>query len=130
MRRARVVHPVEQMTVGEWRRHLKGAEVVAVLSLAHEHLLGALVTQLGEGSLISAVQPVGEALALKVSVDGLIVESVDRNGVVQLVEPYAFAAELGQSLIDLLDDDTSIDLLPMLVRATTPLSFQFPAGDS
>ncbi|MGI8515095.1 MAG: hypothetical protein ACR2NT_08110 [Acidimicrobiia bacterium] len=116
------------MTVGEWRRHLKGAEVVAVLSLAHEHLLGALVTQLGEGSLISAVRPVGEAL--KLVVDGLIVESVDRNGVVQLVEPYAFAAELGQSLIDLLDDDTSIDLLPMLARATTPLSFQFPAGDS
>ncbi|MGI8517531.1 MAG: hypothetical protein ACR2ME_04190 [Acidimicrobiia bacterium] len=116
------------MTVGEWRRHLQGTEVVAVLSLAHEHLLGALVTQLGEGSLISATRPVGEAL--KVVAGGLIVESVDRNGVVHLVEPYAFAAELGRRVIDLLDDDKSIDLLPMLARAATPLSFQIPAGDS
>ncbi len=128
MRRVAVVQPVEQMTVGQWRRHFEKAEIVAVLSLEHEHLLGALVTQLGDRSLIAATRPIGEAL--KVVVEELVVESVSRDDVVQLVEPYAFSAELGHAVLDFLDEDSHIDLLPILARAARPVGFQIPADDS
>ena len=128
MRRVAVVQPVEHMTVGQWRRHLEKAETVAVLSLEHEHLLGALVTQLGDRSLIAATRPIGESL--KVVVEELVVESVSRDDVVQLVEPYAFSAELGHAVLDFLDEDSHIELLSILARAARPVGFQIPADDS
>lgn len=108
--------------MGQWQRHLAGAEVVAVLSHEHEHFLGAMLAQLGEAEFISSTRPVGEAL--KVVVGGLVVESISRDGVVQLVSPFAFRAELGARVLEPLDPELSIDLLSMLARVATPLCFQ------
>jgi hypothetical protein len=128
MRRVVVIHQLDRMSAGEWLQRIDRADVVAVLSPAHEHLLGPLLAQLGDSPLICATTPVSEAL--KVVVGGLVVESVDREGAVELVEPYAFEAAVARSTLSKLDPEVSIDLLPTLARAVTPLGFLADAGGS
>ncbi len=66
----------------------RGAEIIAVLADEHEHLLGAIMAQLG-GEPADQRYPTRRR-GLKVVVGGLVVESVSRDDVVQLVEPSHF----------------------------------------
>jgi hypothetical protein len=128
MKRVAVVHQLDRMTAGQWLERIDRADVVAVLSQAHERLLGSLLTQLGDQPLICATTPVSEAL--KIVVGGLVVESVSRENAVELVEPYAFQAETARAILKDFDPAIDIDLLPTLAGAVTPLCFQGDVGDS
>jgi hypothetical protein len=123
-----VVHELDRLTVGEWLERIKNADVVAVLSHDHEHLLGSLLTQLDVQELICATTPVGEAL--KIVVGGLIVESVNRDEAVELVEPFAFQAALARRLLAPLDGSAPVDLLALLARSVTPLCLRVDGGGS
>lgn len=122
MKRAVVVSPPGPITAGQWLRHFAGAEVIAVCSEDDEHLLGALVAQLGSGLLICATRPVGEAL--KVVVEGVVIEAIDRDQVLEPTLPFAFTVALARAVLKEFDVDATVDLLAALASRVTPLQFR------
>jgi 2-C-methyl-D-erythritol 4-phosphate cytidylyltransferase len=126
VKRVKVIAPGAS-SVGEWRRRLATADVIAVMDERDERHLGPLVAQLGAGALISASQPVTEAL--KVIEGGLVKESVDRRDVVALTTPYAFTVELAAAVLAHLDAEDSVELLDLLARAATPLHFRIDSAE-
>lgn len=119
-----VWEPSEAMPAGEWERRLadSNAEIVAVLEPDQDEMLPALVLQLGDASLISAYSPVTDAL--KVVVDGLVVDSIDRDDVVELSPPFAFRVKSALPVIEALDPGQPIDLLEALAASIQPLVFR------
>ena len=109
---------------GEWQRRLADAdaEIVAVLEPDEDEALAALVLQLGDASLISAYSPVTDAL--KVVVDGLVVDSLDRDDVVELRPPFAFRVSSALPVIAALDPGQRIDLLEALAASIQPVVFR------
>lgn len=119
-----VWEPSEAMPAGEWERRLadSNAEIVAVLEPDQDKMLPSLVLQLGDASLISAYSPVTDAL--KVVVDGLVVDSIDRDDVVELSPPFAFRVKSALPVIEALDPGQPIDLLEALAASIQPLVFR------
>lgn len=119
-----VWEPSEAMPAGEWERRLadSNAEIVAVLEPDQDEMLPALVLQLGDASLISAYSPVTDAI--KVVVDGLVVDSIDRDDVVELSPPFAFRVKSALPVIEALDPGQPIDLLEALAASIQPLVFR------
>lgn len=124
MKKVQVWEPSEMAPAGQWHRRLtdSDAEIIAVLEPDQDELLPALILQLGDGGLIAACSPVTDAL--KVVVDGLVVDSIDRDGVVELRPPFAFKVHSALSVIEALDTGERIDLLGALAASIQPLVFQ------
>lgn len=124
MQKVRVWEPSEPVLAGEWQRRLaeSDAEIVAVLEPDQDEALPALVLQLGDASLISAYSPVTDAL--KVVVDGLVVDSLDRDDVVELRPPFAFRVKSALPVIEALDPGQRIDLLEALAASIQPVVFR------
>ena len=124
MQKVRVWEPSEPVLAGEWQRRLaeSDAEIVAVLEPDEDEALAALVLQLGDASLISAYSPVTDAL--KVVVDGLVVDSFDRDDVVELRPPFAFRVSSALPVIAALDPGQRIDLLEALAASIQPVVFR------
>ena len=123
MQRVKVWAPSGALTAREWRRLLDSqAEIIAVLEPDQDELLPALLMQLGEGDFICSYAPVSDAL--KVVIDGLVVDSIDREDVVELGPPFAFRTQAALPVVDGLDPDQSIDLLQALAAAIEPLVFR------
>ena len=124
MQKVRVWEPSEPVPAGEWERRLADseAEIVAVLEPDQDEVLPALVLQLGNASLISAYSPVTDAL--KVVLDGLVVDSIDRDGVVELRPPFAFRVKSALPVIKALDPGQTVDLLEALAASIEPVVFR------
>ncbi|HJU80717.1 MAG TPA: hypothetical protein VJ796_03110 [Acidimicrobiia bacterium] len=124
MQKVRVWEPSEPVPAGEWERRLSDseAEIVAVLEPDQDEVLPALVLQLGDASLISAYSPVTDAL--KVVLDGLVVDSIDRDDVVELCPPFAFRVKSALPVIKALDRGQPIDLLEALAASIEPVVFR------
>lgn len=124
MQKVREWKPSEVAPAGEWWRRLvdSDAEIVAVLEPDQDELLPALLRQLGNAGLICAYSPVSDAL--KVVVDGLVVDSIDRDGVVGLCPPFAFRIQSALPVIEGLDDDQPVDLLEALAASLQPVVFR------
>lgn len=130
MRRVRVWEPSEPLTAGQWRSRLleADAEVGAVLAPGQDELLAALLLQLGGEDLICSYTPVSDAL--KLVVDGLVVDSINRTGIVGLRAPFAFRLQPALAVIAGLDPDRPIDLLETLAASLDPLPFHPSEMDS
>jgi hypothetical protein len=89
--------------------------------------LGALLSQLGGADLICAYGAVSDAL--KVVVEGLVVDSVNRAGVVELRPPFAFRVRSALAVIEGLDPDQPVELLETLAASLDPLPFSRPEGE-
>ncbi|HKZ19070.1 MAG TPA: hypothetical protein VJQ57_03065 [Acidimicrobiia bacterium] len=124
MQKVGVWEPSEPVPAGEWERRLAAseAEIVAVLEPDQDEVLPALVLQLGDASLISAYSPVTDAL--KVVLDGLVVDSIDRDDVVELRPPFAFRVKSALPVIKALDPGQPIDLLEALAASIKPVVFR------
>jgi hypothetical protein len=124
MQKVRVWEPSEPVLPDEWQRRLVGsdAEIVAVLEPDQDEVLPALVLQLGDAGLISACSPITDAL--KVVVDGLVVDSIDRGDVVELRPPFAFRVKSAMPVIEALDPGRRIDLLEALAASIEPVVFR------
>lgn len=130
MPRAQVWTPAESLPAREWRQRLidSSAEVGVVLEPFQDELLPALLSQLGGADLICAYRAVSDAL--KVVVEGLVVDSIDRAGVVELRSPFAFRIRSALAVIERLDGDQPLELLETLAASLDPLPFSPPAGGS
>jgi hypothetical protein len=128
MPKATVWEPAESLPAREWRQRLvdSRAEVGAVLDPSHDGLLPALLSQLGGADLICAYAPVSDAL--KVVVEGLVVDSINRDNVVELRSPFAFRIRSALAIIEALDPDQPVELLETLAISLDPLPFSPPVG--
>ncbi|HEY3428886.1 MAG TPA: hypothetical protein VGK83_09485 [Acidimicrobiia bacterium] len=128
MPKARVWEPAGSLPAREWRQRLidSSAEVGAVLEPSQGELLPALLSQLGGADLICAHLPVSDAL--KLVVEGLVVDSVNRDNVVELRTPFAFRIRSALAVIETLDSDQPVDLLETLATSLDALPFSPPAG--
>ncbi|MGH8924932.1 MAG: hypothetical protein ACRDWA_09900 [Acidimicrobiia bacterium] len=126
MEKARAWEPSATVPASEWRRRLveADAEVGVVLDPWQGDLLAALLLQLGGADLICAYTPVSDAL--KVVVDGLVVDSIDRTNVVALRPPFAFRVRSALAVVEALDPQDPIDLLHTLAGSLDPLPFHPP----
>ena len=125
MPKTRVWEPAESLPAREWRQRLidSNAEVGAVLDSSQVELLPALVSQLGGADLICAYLAVSDAL--KLVVEGLVVDSINRDNVVELRTPFAFRIQSALAVIEALDPDQPVELLDTLATSLDPLPF-FP----
>ena len=128
MPKARVWEPAESLPAREWRQRLidSGAEVGAVLDPSEDELLPALLSQLGGADLICAHLAVSDAI--KLVVEGLVVDSINRDNVVELRTPFAFRIRSALAVIETLDPDQPVELLETLATSLDPLPFSPPAG--
>jgi hypothetical protein len=128
MPKARVWEPAGSLPAREWRQRLidSSAEVGAVLDPSQGELLPALLSQLGGADLICAHLAVSDAL--KLVVEGLVVESVNRDNVVELRTPFAFRIRPALAVLETLDPDQPVELLETLATSLDPLPFSPPPG--
>lgn len=127
MQESRVWEPAESVPAKEWRRRLieSSAEVGAVLHPSDDDLLPSLLRQLGGADMICAYSPVSDAL--KVVAEGLVVDSIARDDVVELRPPFAFRIRSALAVIEALDPDQPVELLATLAKSLDPLPFALPA---
>jgi hypothetical protein len=109
-----VWRPSEPLAADEWCRRLRESDVdvVAVLDIKQDGALESLLRVMGGGDLASAFRPVSDAL--KVVAEGMVIGSIEREGVVELVPPFAFRVEAALAVMARMTLDLPVDLLAIL----------------